>query len=88
MPCWGEAFVLSPSRAYRFSQQSLSIQLMFTGIHIFRLIVAEALVLCSEQVVVEHKEVRVIARADGALACLDAELPGAIDGVAQNYFFV
>jgi len=59
-----------------------SIHLLSAEIYILRLIAAEALMLCHEQIVVEHQEVRVLAGRDGTLARLDAKLLKAV--VMQN----
>ena len=64
----------------RFSRPSRlsSINLPAAEIHFTRLVLAEALMLCREQIVVEHQEVRVLAGRDGTLARLDANLLKAV----------
>ena len=65
----------------------LSVQLFSAEVHVLRFIVAEALMLRREQIVAEHQEIRVLARCDGALLIIYAELLRAVDRIAQDHFF-
>ena len=53
--------------------RNLSVHLFSAKIHIRRLIVAEALMLCCQKVVVKNKEVRVLAGLNGTLCIFYAK---------------
>ena len=53
-----------------------------TEIHLGGLVVAKALVFSSEKVLVKHQEVSILANRNRTLGGLDAQLFGAVDGIA------
>ena len=56
----------------------VSVHLFSAEKHFTRLVMAEALMLCREQIVVEHQEVRVLAGRDRTLGGFDAKLLKAV----------
>ncbi len=58
----------------------------FTGeVHVLGQVVAEAFLRLREEVLFEHQKVGILAGCDGTLGGLHAQLPGTVDGVAQEH---
>ena len=70
------AFLFS---VFRSAQRAASVHFLSGIIHFTRFVVAEALMLRCQQVVIEHKEVCILAGLDGALSVFDTELLSPVD---------
>ena len=57
-----------------------------TEIHLFRFVVAETFGLCGKEVLVKDQEIGIFAHGNGAFFVLNAQLFGAVDGIAQDHF--
>lgn len=70
----------------RHQLQERLIDLLSAGIYVLRLVGTEAIMLCSEEIIIEYQEVCVLTNLYGSLGIFDAKLLRSIDRISQKHF--
>ena len=65
----------------------MSVHFLSGKVHISRHVVAEALMLCCEQIMIKYQKVSVLACLDRALCIFNSKLLRAVDRIAEDHFF-